>query len=769
MTSFEWLPPFNVAVYLGLLAGCAVALWLARRFATSPMARSWLLLLIRAVVLGALLVLLLNPTEVKQIPTPPRPAEMVYLVDCSQSMGLDRPVSRLDRMKEAIQQSTPHPSDKSPVRVDLFHFGRQLSAVSGVNDLHAEDDATLLLSALERLPTRFGENRPAGVVVFSDGRTTETTGFKEAAEAYRKWNVPLHVMAANDRGIQGDISIQELVVPRTAPAGTKVPVHAQINSYGYDGRRTEVRVRSADNQWARPLAALPVTLTGGPQTIDLVIQPDATVGQMVLEVPPLSGEAITENNQVPFRVAATIKKLRVIYMEATGGQEYKWICDALAEDPNMECVAMGVQAQYVSNQRLHRLNDYSHGYPTTREELFRYDVVICSDIALNAFSQQQLDWTVELVNRRGGGFAMVGGRTSFGAGKWEQTVWDQLIPVKMSGERPGSFGEGYIEYTFHNSVPASAERHPIWRIAEDPRQNMAILNRMPQFFGTNLIDRVKPGATVLGVSDRRLPVTGIMPIFACQSFGKGRTFAMMTDTTSEWGRDFESEWGENGDNRYYRKFWRNAVKWLGENSFGGSQRMRTETDKVIYRPGQPIQVTAHAYNDRLEETGSFRVVARLKATGGDNGSAFALEEAALVPGGPDFAYRGRLAAPAVSTLRSGAAGPSSSLKSLVLEVVAYEQNRIAAREELDLQVLDDSAEFRDLQPDPKRLSELADASGGTVIHSAQDLSQLLESVKPSPGDPVISREPTWDRAFFWFGLIALLAVEWVLRRYRGLA
>jgi len=27
----------------------------------------------------------------------------------------------------------------------------------------------------------------------------------------------------------------------------------------------------------------------------------------------------------------------------------------------------------------------------------------------------------------------VGGMTSFGAGGWDQTVWDQLIPVDMSG------------------------------------------------------------------------------------------------------------------------------------------------------------------------------------------------------------------------------------------------------------------------------------------------------------------------------------------------
>ena len=111
---------------------------------------------------------------------------------------------------------------------------------------------------------------------------------------------------------------------------------------------------------------------------------------------------------------------------------------------------------------------------------------------------------------------MVGGNTSFGAGGWDQTVWDQLIPVKMSGDRPNSLGQGYTGGTFRVLVPPTAERHPIWRIAEDPQQNTAILAAMPQFYGTNLIDRVKPGATVLGLSDRPMPLAGVMPVFACQ-------------------------------------------------------------------------------------------------------------------------------------------------------------------------------------------------------------------------------------------------------------
>ena len=73
-TTFQWLPLYHPAVYLGLLAALGVSLWLARRWATSPVARGWLPIILRTVVLGVLVVLLLNPIRVSEKRSPPEPA-----------------------------------------------------------------------------------------------------------------------------------------------------------------------------------------------------------------------------------------------------------------------------------------------------------------------------------------------------------------------------------------------------------------------------------------------------------------------------------------------------------------------------------------------------------------------------------------------------------------------------------------------------------------------------------------------------------------------
>jgi uncharacterized membrane protein len=768
MTAHDWSPPHPAWVYVALAVGAVAFLLLARRRAGTPTARSWLLLLLRAGVLALLAVILLNFIRVTETRLPPRAPEVVYLVDCSRSMALDRPASRLDQVKQAIARAASRPESGPQPRTSLYRFGDRLTAVPAATDLRPTDDATRLLEALERLPSHFTDGLPAGVVIFSDGRTTESAGFDELAAGYRRLGVPLHVFPVGDP-VAGDVAVQDVIAPRDAPPGARLPVRVVVRSRGYAGRRAEVRVRSLSDPTRKPLATLPVTLTDGQQSCELLIDHDASSARLVAEVPPLDGEAILENNRVAFQIGQRKSKVRVIYMEGTLNNEYHWVRDALAEDSNIECLALEVNNQYAAQPILYRINDRNRGYPTSREELFGYDVVICSDINRTAFTQEQLDWTVELVHKRGGGFAMVGGNTSFGAGFWDKTAWDGLIPVDM-GATANAPGRGTCwGVEFRVTVPKEAERHPIWRIVDDPVKNRQVLDRMPAFTGSNLIERLKPAATALGYSDRPLPSVGVMPVFACQPYGKGRTFAMSTDTTQDWGVYFERDWGEAGDNRYFRKFWRNVVVWLAENSAGAGRRLRVESDKVIYRAGEPIKVSARAYDDKLEEAHSYRLVLRLRPAGGPGAAPpAALQEVTLDRPGADGAYEGVLTAPPAQAVAPGG-NPLAALQVGALDVLAYAQDRLVAQTTLDVQVLDDPAEFQDPQPDEARLAAIARASGGQVLRGADDLARLRGGYGSTPGEVVVRKAPAWDHAVLWLLLVGLLAADWVLRRSWGLA
>src|SRR5437867_11448335 len=90
---FEWSRPYSEWFYVFLAASFVVLILIARRTAISDRLRSWLILVPRLLVFGALWFILLNPVERREHRLPTRPAQVDFLVDASASMAPDAPSS----------------------------------------------------------------------------------------------------------------------------------------------------------------------------------------------------------------------------------------------------------------------------------------------------------------------------------------------------------------------------------------------------------------------------------------------------------------------------------------------------------------------------------------------------------------------------------------------------------------------------------------------------------------------------------------------------
>ncbi|KAA5541442.1 hypothetical protein FYK55_17915 [Roseiconus nitratireducens] len=753
----HWEPFYPAAVYVAIIAAVIGLLVIASRVATSRRARSPLVLALRGAALGCLILLLLNPVDRRETVLPPRQPSVAILVDCSQSMVLGQYEPRIERVKRIVAGSARAAKSSGTPKLHLFRFGKRLAKAAETGALTASDDTTDLASALERLPSRtFGEDLRA-VVVFSDGAIDTMDRTLSAATAYRRNGLPLHCFTPVDDQLRGDLAIEQLVVPSRVTPGSKAIVRASIHNRGFDNERVLVSVRSASRPHELALAKLPLTLSEGTNLCELPIPVDDAAGDLVLEIPTLTGEAIGSNNQVPFRLPIRDRRIKVFYMEGTAGTEYTFLRDALQEDPNTSCVSAVVNNQYAQRPTIQRVDDPYRGFPSTRKELFQYDVVICSDIPRSSFTPEQIEWTVDLVNRRGGGFVMVGGHTSFGSGGWDQTPWDGLIPFDMAGRRD------YLNQTFQVEVPAAARSHPIMTLLDDPQKNTLALQSMPRFFGTNVIARVKPAATLLGQSGSRLSGIGVMPVLACESFGRGRTFAMATDTTAYWGRDFERRWGE-GDNRYYRKFWRNVVGWLSENSYASQQRLIIHTDRVLYAPGDPIEVSVEAFDENAEPTTAYRVTAQLRSVDPsrtETGSETAPESATELEINQSLQrYEGSLDA----ALSGQERDPSAVMQPVELHVTLWRQDEAVSRGVVELQLVEQAEEWLRPNARPDKLRQICEASGGKMIDDEGQLRRLLSTFQPTRGEVLVHTLPQWDRSFLWALFVGLLGTEWVVRR-----
>jgi hypothetical protein len=282
-------------------------------------------------------------------------------------------------------------------------------------------------------------------------------------------------------------------------------------------------------------------------------------------------------------------------------------------------------------------------------------------------------------------------------------------------------------------------------MAEDEAENDRILDAHPIFKGSNLVNRAKPGAQMLAYWEKR-----DMPLICVQSYGKGRSMAFTSDAAGGWSELYQTEWGEGDhDNRHYRRFWLNTVRWLAENSLSSH---RTEfianADALQYRPGEAVGLQA-----RLRLLTEPALLRPLTVTAQLVGSETTTANLELDPAYGRFV--GKL------TLPAELPGNQATIR-----VTALNQDDKPVGEETIVVGLDHtSLELADTEPDRAALETLAELTDGEVLANPGQLKTLLKTpvAQPKPGARRYS-VPVWDSAWLWLLALLMMSAEWFYRK-----
>ena len=193
--------------------------------------------------------------------------------------------------------------------------------------------------------------------------------------------------------------------------------------------------------------------------------------------------------------------------------------------------------------------------------------------------------------------------------------------------------------------------------------------------------------------------------------------------------------------------------------------MHVETDKVIYRPGETVGLTATAFDESFEQTTKYELKAGWAAP---SARPLALPSSNLTADDALQVYRGELVTRAGEDLTLQPAATQAVMREAKLQVVATGENgEEVARMTLDIQLLDDSIELLNPRPAPENLKMLADSSGGRVLSRPAELTMLLRELETSEGEVLVHQTPLWDHPLLWLLLLGLLVSEWSLRRRAG--
>ena len=664
--------------------------------------------------------------------------------------------------------------------VRRYQFDRRLRPVSSFENYLADQRGSDIVANLELATGRF-EGRPsAGVVLITDGNSTD---LQAAQTKLKQWDwsrlPPIYpVVVGQDRPAK-DLGITGVSSTQSNFESAPVTITAELMAHGYAGQTVCVQLLDEKNEELERQAveqledgrSFAVRFKTKPERRGVNVYrvrafPKSDESSAVDAVK--STEATVVNNERTLIVNRGRGPFRVLYVTGRPNWELKFLRRAMEADEEVDLVALvriarreakftfrgntgqdtnplfkGFENQDDDTAEQHdepvflRLGtrdeeELRDGFPSDPETLFEYDAIVLDDVESKFFSEDQKSLLQKFVSLRGGGLLMLGGQESFAAGSYDRTPVGEMLPIYLDDlpELP--------EAEYQLNLTREGWLQPWVRIESTEEQERRRLVSMPKFQTLNITKSIKPGATVLATviseSGREHPALVVQP------FGKGRCAALLV---GDWWRWHLKSPTENQD---LMRAWRQTMRWLVAD-------VPRRVEATVDRPTDSSQLVVINVDVRDEQYKPFDNATvpvevttpdgktiQLTARASDELSGrYSTTFASSVPG----AYRARV------------------------NVQADDGHEIEQRE--TGWVSDpDSEEFQSLVPNRDFLKELAERSGGELI----DASAMDEFVNGLPSRKVPITEtrtlPWWHRWTIFSIAISLLVIEWGLRRWKGM-
>ncbi|HXK60991.1 MAG TPA: glutamine amidotransferase [Acidobacteriota bacterium] len=698
----------------------------------------WVPVLLRSAVLAAILFMLLQPTLVVSTLSP-RENIVAVLVDDSKSMTL-RDVgegTRLDAVKRLLSAEERGFLEALEQRFQtrLFSFAGENHPLKSAADLKAEGKRTSVEAALQGVLREFSSAPLVSVVLISDGADNSSANLGSVLDEYRSQKVTISSVGVGQTSIDRDIEIVQASAPGTVLPDSVTQAVVSLKSTGFGGREVRVEVRES----GKLVNAKQVRLEGGdePQVVDLDMIPKGRgVKSYTISVVPQDGEAITVNNTQRLLLNVEDTQPKILYLEGTPRWEFKFIRQALQKDRNLQLVTLlRTSGNKFYRQGVESEDNLASGFPASREELFQYKALIIGSIEASFFTKDQAQMIADFVSQRGGGFMMLGGKSSFDAGNYRDTVIADLLPVVLGDRQPDS---SYTPEPTKLELTSYGQNHPITRLDTDETQNASRWNSLPEIGNFNWISRTKPGATVLARGKgSKGPI-----LLAAQRFGRGRALAFTGDSSWRWRMEMPST-----DNSHHI-FWRQTMRWLVSSA---PDQVSLDLGDGVYHEGDAVRVGIDVNDPAFRGINDADVNVSILSPSGKT-SAFPVKWSGQKDGLYLGAFRpeekGVYEVKAIATGRDGGQ---------IGEARQY------------LVVGDSNQEFFGAGQNQNLLTHVASQTGGkyyTLSEARQIPEELVYQERPNSVPQYLS---LWDMPILFLIICGGLTAEWLLRRRGGLA
>lgn len=746
-------PIFDSYLLVALIGAALVALLLVRpRFGSLTRLRQLTFLGLRLAVIGLVFVALLRPTWITTVRVP-RTSVIVMLLDASRSMQLPsgrEKESRWDAQLAAIRRSRSALTQlgrKTELRVYTYDAKLQPVKVSGGNLTLAKapegQQTDIGTSLAEALAPEQGK-RLAGVILLGDGSQTAFDPLVETQEAARKlrddFAAALYTVTfglGGDAAQARDVAAERLDEQFTVFVKNELVVKAQLRIRGYVKQDIPVELTLEDDQGQKQAIGRRTIRTdedGRQVEVEFTYTPQQSGRfRLVLEAQPQPGELVVKNNRLDAYLTVLEGGLRVLYLDGEKRFEQKFLRRSLNASPDIELDDRIIDRRTKSQWPIDLGPDLTAG---------KYDAFIIGDLDAAALGPANLQLLTDAV-ARGKGLLMIGGRASFGRGRYIGTPLEAALPIDMDPLEAADFG-GQDRDEFYHSGPVPmvlGDPHAITRLAP-AEQNEAVWRKLPPLNWANKFAAVRetPGVSILLETPRG------EPLLVSGEFGRGRVLAFAGESTYLWPL--------HGYEKEHKRFWRQVVLWLVRRDDLNRDDVWIKLDQRRFNPGSRVQFTAGA-----------------RTAAGDPIITAQLDTFLVRPDGKREPLK-------LSLDKDQFTGSLTVDEpgDYAIETTATTGGRPLGTARAQFLVFDRDIELSNPAADPDLMASLAawtKAEGGRPV-APEELPKLIKDLADKPQEYEV-RQTRWklastatDAWLFFLALTGLLTTEWWLRKKWGL-
>ena len=421
---------FGSPWYLLLLVALPLIYWMSRHsLAGLSKARRISSITIRVIVL---LLLVLSLAEFRFLKTNERLA-VIFVVDLSESIPADRREAERQFVLEKAAEREQNPDDL----VGVVAFGRIPGIEWSPKDIPLEltnfttliePQATDVAAAIRLAAAAFPEGYGKRIVLLSDGNENTGSALEEIYNAFSQ-GVTVDVVPV-DYDYPREILVEKLLVEPQQHIGEPFDLLVVVQST----HETAAILQLYKNGSLVELPNAQVSLKEGKTVFTIPGQRVDEVGRHFYQarVEPLrsTDDSVYQNNTAfGFTVVDGAPKVLVC---TTNTEKDATFARALREET--------ITFDLVTPE----------GIPSTIPEYLEYDAVILSNVPSDRLSEETMQMFESLVKTIGIGFVMLGGDRSFGAGGYQGSPIERLLPVEMDIKNKKVMPNGALGIVVHS-------------------------------------------------------------------------------------------------------------------------------------------------------------------------------------------------------------------------------------------------------------------------------------------------------------------------------